>query len=617
MKNKILLSIIFILICVFGFAACKVKDNSTSKSDSGDISTSENDSSDINIIDSALTLDCFETYLLFVESHHATEIRWTSSDSSIVTVDENGLVKAGVKTGKAVVTASKGDNSDTCEVTVLLKSGVPTMSTENEIYVPEGGAYDFSVNVFYNGINISEYLTFECNFSEGSSDSIADVSVQGNTVTVAGVAVGETSFAVYTTAFGMLYAENVKIVVRNTDIVYVVNGAVNNCLQLRTDNERYTSDVEVYYKNERVSDDLLEWTISDEQVATIGENGKLVMNKEGVAVLSTNYLGRNIAVEIQTIKDREYINVEQTAPIDVDLDMSVIVDANNKKRDFVENETKTSLLKLCETEELGFVVRASLEGTPLSVDGCEFLRGVATLPTKLFGTNCYGKNSLTIEVEYSEVVRVYTLDVLLITKKINSLTEFQKDVTIKWAGDRILGYYALDADIDFNYYEISVWATDWNYDNGFRGTLDGRGYSLKNVKSTFYGITAQMGVGAVVKNLVIPNLKYSGGETTLFTRGASGVTFDTIEITLSDDSACSQGTNPINCGLLIDHVMKNCTFKNITINAHGKDLQKIFGGKNEHRNTSVYENIVIYAKSVTYYENDITVAPDGVTFTKA
>lgn len=63
--------------------------------------------------------------------------------------------------------------------------------------------------------------------------------------------------------------------------------------------------------------------------------------------------------------------------------------------------------------------------------------------------------------------------------------------------------------------------------------------------------------------------------------------------------------------------MKNCTFKNITINAHGKDLQKIFGGKNENRNTSVYENVVIYANSVTYYENDITVAPNGVKFVKA
>ena len=50
MKNKILLSIIFVLICVFGFAACKGKDNSTSESDPGNISTSENDNSDINII---------------------------------------------------------------------------------------------------------------------------------------------------------------------------------------------------------------------------------------------------------------------------------------------------------------------------------------------------------------------------------------------------------------------------------------------------------------------------------------------------------------------------------------------------------------------------------------
>lgn len=611
MKKRLLLVLFLALVCAVTAFGCK-KGGGNSSSDTDGETVAE-----VNIVDSAVTLDCFESYLLAVETHGSDVVTWSSSDPTVVAVDENGNITAGIKLGTATITARAGEYSDDCTVTVLLKSGIPEMKSATKAFVSAGGSFDIAFNVFYNSIDISEYLTFGCNAVKDDASAVATASVNGNVVTFGGVAEGETDFTVYTTVFDRLYAENVNVVVRNTDVVYVVNGAVNNRLQLRADNERYTSDVEVYYKNERVSDDLLEWTISDEKIATIGENGKLIMNVEGVAVLSTEYFGQEISVEIQVIKERESVTVAQETPFDMDLDISVIVDGNNKKRDYKVNENKTNLLKLCETEDYGFVVRASLDGNLLNVAGCEYSRGTVTVPAGLFGTGNYGKKSLTIEVEYSEVVRVYTLDVLLITKKINSLTEFQKDVTIKWAGDRILGYYALDADIDFNYYEISVWATDWNYDNGFRGTLDGRGYSLKNVKSTFYGITAQMGVGAVVKNLVIPNLKYSGGETTLFTRGASGVTFDTIEITLSDDSACSQGTNPINCGLLIDHVMKNCTFKNITINAHGKDLQKIFGGKNENRNTSVYENIVIYANSVAYYENDITVAPNGVTLITA
>ena len=612
MKKKILIVLTFALVCSIAIFGCKKADNSSSSSTGG----TETDAL-INIVDSAVTLDCFENYALAVETQGIDAVTWTSSDPSIVSVDENGNLTAGIKLGTATITARGGNYSDTCAVSVLLKSGMPEMRAETEAFVSEGGSYEIPFNVYYKAIDISEYFTFKCNATEENASSIATASVNGNVVTFNGIAEGEAEFTVYTTVFDRLYAESVNVTVRNTDIVYVVNGAVNNRLQLRVDNEIYTSDVEVYYKNEKVSDSSLEWAISDDNVATIGENGKLVMNKEGIAVLSTTYRGQDISVEIQTIKEREYVTVAQEAPFDMDLDISVIVDGNTKKRDYEVNETKTNLLKLCETEDYGFVVCASLDGKSLNVAGCEYSRGTVTIPVGLFGTDNYGKKSLTIEVECSEVVRVYTLDVLLITKKINSLTEFQKDVTIKWAGDRILGYYVLDNDIDFNYYGISAWATDWNYDNGFRGTLDGRGYSLKNMISTMYGITAQMGEGAIIKNLVIPNLKYSGGETTVFTRGASGVTFDNIKITLSDDSSCTPGSNLINCGLLIDHVMKNCTFKNITINAHGKDLQKIFGGKNENRNTSVYENVVIYANSVTYYENDITVAPNGVKFVKA
>ena len=57
-------------------------------------------------------------------------------------------------------------------------------------------------------------------------------------------------------------------------------------------------------------------------------------------------------------------------------------------------------------------------------------------------------------------------------------------------------------------------------------------------------------------------------------------------------------------------------YKDITINASGKSLQRIFGGYNNERNSSVYENVIIYAQSVEYYENDITVCPNGVKLIK-
>ena len=58
--------------------------------------------------------------------------------------------------------------------------------------------------------------------------------------------------------------------------------------------------------------------------------------------------------------------------------------------------------------------------------------------------------------------------------------------------------------------------------------------------------------------------------------------------------------------------MRRCTFRNITIHAEGRNLQKVFGGMGNEKNTSVYENVKIYASSVMQYEYDMTTAPAGV-----
>ena len=601
MRKKILLVLIFALFCTVLIVGCGNKSEPLGSVEK------------LDIVDSALTLDCFETYTLEVETQDVESINWSSSDPSIVSVDENGLLTAGIKLGTATITASSGEYSDDCSVTVILKNGLPEMSSVKEVFISEGGKYDIPFNVYYNSINISKYLTFECNLTSETVESVATASVSGNVVTFSGVSEGDAIFTVYTTVFGRLYAEEVKISVRNTDIIYVVNGAINNQLQLRAENEHFTSDIEVYYKDKRVPDNTLEWVVSNEEIVTIGEDGKLIGNKEGIAVLSTEYQGENISVEICVIKNREYITVEQDTPLDFDLDVTITVDVSSKKRTYAVNETKNNTLQIGDESDQGTVMHAYIDEELLNADSFSFVNGAVTIPTKIFGTDLYGEKTLKIEVEDKDVVRIYTFKVLLITKIPHTLLEFKNAIVTQWQGDRILGYFVLDSDIDFNSYILGVYATDWNWDNGFKGTLDGRNHSLNNVCSGFYGISAQMGEGAVLKNLKIPNFKYDGGETTLFARGAAGVTFENIEITLTEDSSCAFSSVQNSYGVLISYDMRRCVFKNIRINAVGKDLQRIFGGTNQEKGSSCYENVYIYAASVTYYENDTTVIPDGVS----
>lgn len=613
MKNKILLVLICMLACLALTIGCG-KNNSSSVDDPSSETPAESSATDLNIVDSALTLDCFETYELSVEYRGSEKIVWSSSDSSVVSVDENGILTAGIKLGTATITAKAGNRSDNCFITVLLKSGLPEMTGENNVYVSEGDKYDVSFNVYYNSFDMTEQLTFGCNSDDTDAGAVATATVNGNVVTFSGKGEGETSFTVYTTVFDRLYAEKVTVSVRNTDVVYVVNETVDNQLQVRNDNERFTSDVEIYYKNEKVSDDTLLWSVSNENVVTIGENGRLVGVMEGVATLSTEYRGKTISVEVRVIKDREKITVSQEKPFDVNLDVDISVDTNNKIRTYAVNETNTVSLKIGNDTDRGVLVRGYVDGEALNVEGFSFAGGVVSVPAKAFGTALYGEKTLVLEVEDSNVVRIYTLNVLLITKIPTSLTAFQTAIIIRWPGDRITGYYVLDRNIDFNLYEISVWATDWNWDNGFRGTLDGRNYSLLNMRSVMYGITAQIGEGGVFKNLKMPNFTYNGGNTALFARGSVGATFENIEITLTAESTCATNSDVNQAGLLVSHDMRRCTFRNITINAAGKNLQKIFGGKGEEKGSCIYENVIIRAKSVKYYENDVKKAPDGVTF---
>ena len=57
-------------------------------------------------------------------------VTFTSSDASVATVDANGVVKA-LKAGKATITATCGDVSAVCEITVTASTEMPDTNDSN------------------------------------------------------------------------------------------------------------------------------------------------------------------------------------------------------------------------------------------------------------------------------------------------------------------------------------------------------------------------------------------------------------------------------------------------------------------------------------------------------
>lgn len=93
-----------------------------------------------------------ETLSATITPSNAVEtVSWSSSDDSVATIDENGLV-TGVSAGTATITATAGSVTDTCEVTVNNNSKVAIDFTQKDFSAEKpDSAQDEPTNATVNG----------------------------------------------------------------------------------------------------------------------------------------------------------------------------------------------------------------------------------------------------------------------------------------------------------------------------------------------------------------------------------------------------------------------------------------------------------------------------------
>lgn len=88
----------------------------------------------VSLTETSLQLKKGDTHTLKanVQPSDATDktVKWTSSDTAVATVDQNGLVTA-VNSGNATITASAGDISATCAVSVIIPVTSISLSSKN------------------------------------------------------------------------------------------------------------------------------------------------------------------------------------------------------------------------------------------------------------------------------------------------------------------------------------------------------------------------------------------------------------------------------------------------------------------------------------------------------
>ncbi len=197
--------------------------------------------------------------------------------------------------------------------------------------------------------------------------------------------------------------------------------------------------------------------------------------------------------------------------------------------------------------------------------------------------------------------------VTIITKQLTSGAEFKEAVYCSAKdGEKNKGAYYV---IPWNLNVIGTGFTGAGWVDlgaaGFAGTIDGRGHKIVNVDlSDSLGLFNAL-KGAVIKNVEIEVAQLNtGANASVFGVSAQDSVFENITVTFTNTFTGVQ------CGVLGGgNQSRGCTFKDITVNAQGSDIYRLFsaGGIVKDSKDSI-SGVVVNAKSVQYmYETtDLT-----------
>ncbi len=226
--------------------------------------------------ETAATGESAETDEKLAKAASKLTVEWTSSDESVATVDETGMVVA-VSAGEADITASVTDSemSAVCKVTVKVAAKDITVPDNLDVKLNDGNETTVEATV-------SPADATDVKVSYASTDeAVATVDKDGK---VQILQPGECD--IVTT----LTQEGKKVVEKKTHIkaFYEVEGiTLDKTEGILTAGNTVTLNATVL--PEEIADEtIVTWTSSDEKVATVDENGKVTAIAAGEATITAN-----------------------------------------------------------------------------------------------------------------------------------------------------------------------------------------------------------------------------------------------------------------------------------------------------------------------------------------
>ena len=582
----------------------------------------------------SLALDC-------KVSGTTSKVEFSSSDETLATVDENGVVTTKDAMGKVVITATVEGVSATCEITVEKAPYAPELILNATEYTVENGdTLEFDVATEWNQTAMTEDVEYTATLAETSKDAKAVVSVEGNTVKVVTGGVETIDVIVSATVRGIYTSKSVTIDVKesvlkiqalSTDFKPVA-GKYETTISTTDLIGDMANSVAMNFaatKGGQVVDGAtIDWEISGDAVAI--ENDMLVGKKRGSAVLTgTVTLGAETAtVEVACEVVPPEVHLEQTEVLEVE-------------------DLKSITIK---EKLIGTLLNAEFQGTKVSsmvIPAVQriTLTNYATTEDKENRTNALfptesallGKQQLVINTD----LVVYTMDVEVYTMVINDADELDMMRTLAHTGQTEFneryqtvvsseyydGYFVLGNDIDYNKTiksmtdTGSVWwcqGYTWDLTRGFKGVFDGRGYNIDGVTvgTPPSGDAKQSGgiFGYISKTGVVRNVSFTNA-TLLANNGficsAGDGTIENVSISYKKiggdkETAGINSAEPRIMGsFFTQKAGSNATVKNCLIDASAADITVEKGMYNGQRTMPIK-----LLGSVANVENVITICPN-------
>lgn len=564
-------------------------------------------------------------------------ISWSSSDTSILTVEDGGAMTA-VAEGTANVTATCEDVSAVCVVTVSAATVLPQLTAGDltSYTLSQGATYTLTPYVTYDGTRQSDAV-----FSYASdNEEVASVSEYGTitatgfgtaTITVTGswrgagadILSDTVSVTVLDGYAGSVSAPGTTIYTANLDLEEEGYGSFSNTVTLTafiTNNGTAVTPAQ----------GSVVWSTDDTGIVSVDSTTGVVTAKaEGEAIVSFTYTkpddgdndGTPVTADITITVS--FPTVDMSADESLDLDLSAAS----------EGSLTVSAADIFPTEGVTIAsVYDVTHGASVTYEN----GGIATASLST------GEQVWTFRGDTYAVTR----GVVVATKVIydaedlfgdGSGLQAYADVTEQTFNNTTFyaysGYYVLADDIDVSEssyastaYAIPVnmyWSdatTAMNSGYGFTGTFDGRGHTINGIILGRGGLFGMLAYGSRVENVAITNVTLSSTQTNQSVLAAimGGATISNVYI----DIVSATNTN----ASVVDQFCAGNTLENVVIVAN---IQNETGGAFTRwaistamtaSNVYVYalgdcENFILEFSKTAYNESNFAeLGLTGVTF---